>query len=110
MHILGITQRFKYLLTYDKISVVKHQTMEHGGEPPEFHMRVVSYHRTALNRQVKEAVRIRRRGGASSILNSRAEYNRCHIPRLVLEEEEEQTTKEREMEKLLNFSLRDPVL
>ena len=76
----------------------KHQAMEHGGEPPAFHMRVVSYHRSALNRQVKEAVRIRRRGGASNILNSRSEFNRCHIPRLVLEEDGEETTKERNQE------------
>ena len=86
-----------------KSHMAKHQAMEHAGEPPAFHMRVVSYHRTALNRQVKEAVRIRRRGGASSILNSRAEYNRCHIPRLVLEEEDEQTTKEREQLELLEM-------
>ena len=44
--------------------------------------RVVSQHRTALARQVSEAVRIGRRGGAGAVLNSKAEYNRCHIPRL----------------------------
>ena len=39
---------------WDKKShMTKHQTMEHGGEPPQFHMRVVSYHISALNRQVK---------------------------------------------------------
>ena len=32
----------------------------------------VSYHRTDVNRQVKEAIRIRRRGGANNILNSRS--------------------------------------
>ena len=31
-----------------------------------------------------------------SILNSRSEYNRCHIPRLVVEREEEGAIKERE--------------
>ena len=81
----------------------KHQSMEHAGEPPQFHMRVVSYHRSALNRQGKEAVRIRRRGGASSILNSRSEFNRCHIPRLVFEEEEEETTKMREQHEKLEM-------
>ena len=50
--------------------------------------KLVSSHKTALNRQVKEAVRIRRRGGENNILNSRAEFNRCHIPRLVVEEED----------------------
>ena len=32
---------------------------------------------------------IRRRGGAEVVLNSQTEYNRCHIPRLRVEEEEE---------------------
>ena len=46
---------------------------------------MISFHRTALSRQLKEAVRIRRRGGEGSILNSKGEYNRCYIPRLELE-------------------------
>ena len=36
--------------------------MEHGGEPPEFVFKIVSHHRTTLNREGREAVRIRRRG------------------------------------------------
>ena len=44
-----------------------------------------------MNHQVRKAVRIRRRGGAGNILNSRAEFNRCHIPRLVVEEEDQDT-------------------
>ena len=55
----------------------------------------MSTHRTALSRQVREAVRIRRRGGAGHILNSKSEFNRCHIPRLVVEEEEEDVRKQR---------------
>ena len=42
--------------------MVRHQAMEHVGEEPEFTFKVVSTHRTALNRQVREAVRIKRRG------------------------------------------------
>ena len=39
--------------------------------------------------------------GDASILNSRGEYNRCHIPRLVIEEEDEETRNERlRLEKL----------
>ena len=57
-----------------------------------------------------EAVRIRRRGGSGAILNSKGEFNRAHIPRLVLEgrEEEdeellkkEQILKDRELDKWL---------
>ena len=67
----------------------KHQIMEHGGAPPEFVFKVISYHKTPLNRQIKEVIMIRRMGGTTEILNSRSEFNRCHIPRLVVEVEEE---------------------
>ena len=76
--------------------MVKHQSLEHKGEQPEFYFKVVSSHRSALNRQIREAVRIRRRGGEGNILNSKAEYNRCHIPRLVVEEEDEDVRNMRE--------------
>ena len=45
----------------------------HGGGEPTFVMRIVQFHRTALSRQCGEAIRIMRRGGAGSVLNSRAE-------------------------------------
>ena len=80
----------------NKSHIHVHQMLEHGGEPPNFIMRAVSYHKTALSRQVKEAVRIRRRGGAGAILNSKSEFNRCHIPRLQMEEEETEGARERE--------------
>ena len=81
--------------------MVRHQKLVHPGAPPQFHFKVVSSHRTALNRQIREAVQIRRRGGSGSILNSKSEFNRCHIPRLVVEEEDEQKRKKRlEKEKL----------
>ena len=63
----------------------KHHVAHHSGTgTPEFHLRPVAYHKTALSRQVAEAVRIRRRGG--SVLNSKSEYNRCSIVRLSLPE------------------------
>ena len=61
---------------------------EHNGEDPEFVMRTVGYHCRALNRQIAEAVRIGRRGGAGSKLNSKAEFDRCKIPRLIVEEQD----------------------
>ena len=62
-------------------------------------MRVVKYCKTPLSRQIGEAVRIRRRGGEGSILNSKAEYSRCRIPRLVVElVDEEQIQRENEGE------------
>lgn len=63
--------------------IFKHHQIHHGGAgEPAFHLRPVKYCRTALERQVGEAVRIHSRGEA--VLNSRTEYNRCHITRLSL--------------------------
>ena len=72
----------------------KHQEMEHKGEPAKFIMRVEGSHKSVLSRQVREAVRLRRRGGEGNILNSKLKYNRSHIPRLQVEDEEK--TKKRE--------------
>ena len=49
--------------------------------------KVVGKYRSALSRQVGEAVKIRRRGGEGSLLNSKGEFNRCKITRLTLEEQ-----------------------
>ena len=67
--------------------MAKHVEQAHKGEEPQFMMRVVHFHRTALSRQTAEAVRIRRRGGEGAILNGKAEFNRCLIPRLQLQEQ-----------------------
>ena len=68
--------------------IYKHQELHDNGAEPNFIMRVMEYHKTALSRQTAEAVRIQRRGGAGAVLNSKNEYNRCFIPRLWLIEEE----------------------
>ena len=84
----------------EKGHMVKHQLLHHEGREPNFTMKVISSHKTALNRQIMEAVRIRRRGGEGEILNSKGEINRAYIPRLVLEqteEGEEDSTKEEEL-------------
>ena len=73
-----------------------HQSLVHSGEPAKITLRLVGSHQSALSRQVSEAVRIRRRGGLGSILNSKSEYNRCHITRLRVEEDEEQEMNEEE--------------
>ena len=81
--------------------ILKHQENEHGGSSsPKFTMRVVKHYRSALSRQVGEAVRIRRRGGAGNILNSKSEYNRCRIPRLIIEEVDEEQIEEQETREL----------
>ena len=82
----------------EKSHIHKHQRLEHPGEKPSFIFKVVSSHKTALSRQIKEAVIIRRRGGAGSILNSKGEYNQCHIPRLVVEPDDEESNSSRKVE------------
>ena len=79
--------------------MVRHQNLVHSGEPAVFVMRVAGSYRSALSRQVGEAVRIRRRGGAGNILNSKSEYNRCHIPRLQVEDREEEEQREKGIQK-----------
>ena len=65
-------------------------------------MRAVSFHRSALIRQVGEAVRIARRGGAGSILNSKAEFDKCKIPCLVVEEQTDQEISKQIEQELAN--------
>ena len=43
---------------------------------------------------------MRRRGGEGSILNLKSEYNRCHITRMVLEEEEDEDQSKKHEEQL----------
>ena len=82
--------------------IAKHQEQMHKGEDPLFILRAVSFHKTALSRQTGEAVRIRRRGGEGAVLNSKAEFNRCYIPRLrVVGEEELTEVREQEERDLL---------
>ena len=78
----------------------KHQQLEHGGAEPEFIMRSKEYFRSALSRQIAGAVEIRRRGGVGAILNSKSEFDRCRIPRLILEEEDEIKIREQENKEL----------
>ena len=64
----------------------KHQVLHHGGDTSsKFHLRPMEYHRTALNRQLSEAVKIGR-FGEENLLNSKGEYNRSRIARLSLGE------------------------
>ena len=46
----------------------------------KFVVSAVNYYKSALVRQIGEALHIRRRGGVGSILNSKSEFDRCKIP------------------------------
>ena len=73
-----------YLKGKDESHMVKHQEEVHPGQPQaSFEFRVHSTFQKALARQITEAVLIRRAGEAT--LNSKGVYNRCALPRLVVE-------------------------
>ena len=64
----------------------------------KFGMKVLRYTRSSFERQILESVLIQ--GSRSHhILNSRAEYNRCPIPRLVTKLGEKEMKKWREEDK-----------
>jgi hypothetical protein len=64
--------------------MIKHWQISHPElpEPPQFFIQLVGTFHDALTRQVNEAVRIELRG--ENVLNSKAEFNRCRIPRLTV--------------------------
>ena len=65
----------------DECHMMEHEHAAHRGEDgsPAFRFKVVKGCRTALERQVREAVRIQQRG---SVLNKRGEFNRCKLTRM----------------------------
>ena len=66
----------------------KHTVVEHGGEEPEFKMKVVEKQRSALKRQIQEWVTIAREGKKNVILNSKSEWNAEKIPRVTIDNNE----------------------
>ena len=67
-------------------------------EPPKFKFKVVSSFQDSLTRVIIESVRIGLRG--SGILNSKTEYLRCRLPRLVIDQEEWKQMKKTEVKEL----------
>merc|ERR1712030_221724 len=63
----------------------KHWQNQHEGRQTEFKFKVISFHRSALERQIAEAVRISRTGG-ERIMNSKGVYNRCELVRIIAKE------------------------
>ena len=49
----------------------------------KFNMKIIFTHRTAFERQIREAVLINRMS-VPFLMNSKSEYSRCTIPRIVL--------------------------
>ena len=73
--------------------MLKHIVLRHQDMQPkevEFRMKVCSQHKTAFERQITEAVLIRNNSGPG-LLNSKLEYNRCYIPKIVIEKREKES-------------------
>ena len=69
----------------------KHHLIHHGSQgEPEMVFKVLGQFRSALTRQISEAVQIRGRG--SMALNSKAEYDRCRIHRLTVDQPDDGRT------------------
>ena len=65
--------------------MLRHLVEMHGGEEKskvEFGVKVLRYTRSSFERQILESVLIQSKRG-HHIMNNRAEFNRCAIPRLV---------------------------
>ena len=85
----------------------------HRGEdpPPQFNFRVVKSCKSALSRQVSEAVRIQLRG---SVLNVNGVYNRSKLTGLVIDEEWDRKVwadawnDNREIDEVITEDLKDP--
>ena len=75
----------------EKNHMTKHwQSCHKGEEKPKFGVKIIRSFTSCLVRQLWEAVRIRRRlqeqaKGSLRLLNSKSEYSRCSLPRLVVE-------------------------
>ena len=80
--------------------MTKHETLIHGdiNNKPYYDVRVKKFCKTPIERQVLEAVTIAARANETGvyIMNSKSEFNRCTLPRIVMysgDKSEEDTNK-----------------
>ena len=83
----GLEHESDFTRLEDRSHMLRHYVLEHQNEirldELEFGMRIRTSFRTALERQVGEAIAIsREKRAGTTLLNSKAEYNRCTIERL----------------------------
>ena len=80
----------------EKSHILKHIVMKHPDKHPceiNFRMKIVSHHKTSFERQLTEAVIVRRNLG-EKLMNSKQEYNRCYIPKITLKKNEKDDEKD----------------
>ena len=85
----GFERGFEHLNKLATLSsdscLLRHMVSHHEGEDMEevkFGMKILKYARSSFERQISEAVTIQQEQDSHEILNSRAEYNSCSLPRL----------------------------
>ena len=112
-------EHYKQFMRLDKRShILKHYLKYHKNIPKEklvVGMRIRASFKSAIERQISEAVAIaREEDSVTELMNSKAEYNRCKLPRLTAktfeeQEKEVEATKEEEREiksEIRNLKLR----
>ena len=81
-----------------KSHMLKHVVIHHPRMNPEdvsFKMRIISSHKSAFERQLKEAVLIQKYSN-TTLMNSKTEYNRCSVPRISIKMGNMETVEDRE--------------
>ena len=99
--------------------MLRHMVSDHEEEDfskIQWGMFVLEFKRTAFDRQISEAVTIQKEAEKSSILNSKAEYNSCCLPRLVtrlgdreseIKEFEKEILEERKADEIIEEKIRN---
>ena len=98
----GLEHQEAYEKLEEDSHMLKHVVNHHRDmelEEVKFGMRVVSFTRSAMERQVLESVKIQEERSKSNIMNSKSEYSRCTIPRLTAKMGDKDYDKKRDKEK-----------
>ena len=83
-----------------KSHMLKHIALYHKDERPDdikFQIKPLSHHKSAFERQITEAVLIKKNGG-QKLMNSKKEYNRCYIPEIVVKKSQNEAEKDPKIE------------
>ena len=75
-------------------ALVKHQTLHHPDETPNFQFKLHKSWKTSLQRQIQEGLLIQNTD-TDLLMNSRSEWGNNGIPRIVIQDTRHQTTVEK---------------
>ena len=109
----GVEHRNMFIKMDETSHLLKHYLVHHKEIPPEelkFGMRIRNVFKTSLERQIGEAIAIdyeMRKG--KRMMNSKSEYNRCTLPRIITKNPKEHLKEEnedKEEEEILKSEIR----